>query len=1143
LLTRPLVYKGPTDHLTQYFSVKELYQGIQILLADGLMDWQQQKEEKQIQGVFFSDGKLIKTFVAWPLSSINSVSATSVNTCGCLDGKSNPSEADVSAEVSASATESCVHIAALAIETKTRLDRLPPPIKQTETFHSEWQYLTDWLGKQSYDPFPNMARHRVIYLFDQIDGNLHLTLHKAYLTQQQEFQKKAELDLKLLYKDKLPKFVSQTDQQIMHQLNQLQLKNKAITVAKNELNLSALSELQKPELGDLLKKIVGSHRSFWRSCHRQPLSFNHASKIHATWLPLGEELYLDKHKSQLVDANPIVDDVIDNFLQQAEDNNNQFQPVLKLSSHSIALPWSKQSVEIDAAQLSFKVAGTNYESQPQVTIAPLLAYVFHSSKRNSSQLLEQIAAKIHRLDGLKSIHSNFEQPVSQYFDPCDRFLDGNFAHWMPLLLGLSKDGWKIEFDKSFRLNQKSVDRWYSKVSSIDKNNTNKQLNSTSASGHYLQEETSWFDLEVGIHVDGQAVNLMPYIVKALQQGLWDLQGKQSDQPLHLTLDDGTRIELAYGRVKNILNTLLELFENKPLTEQDQLRLPSNQFGRLLHIEQQTDEALLWQESDWLKTKVQSLRNGQGIVDIEKPINVHAKLRDYQQQGLNWLQFLAQQELGGILADDMGLGKTLQTLAHIQIEKNQNRMQGPCLVVAPTSLLGNWFAEAAKFTPDLNCVYWAGSKRHQTKDDLSKADLIITSYGLLLRDAELLNQQNIHLLILDEAQAIKNARSKISKIAFTLQSKLRLCLTGTPLENHLGELWSLFHFLMPGFLGDENQFKQLFRIPIEKEQSAERQKELADRVMPFMLRRTKDKVAADLPAKTVIEEVIELAESQADIYESVRISMFEEVQTALARSSTGASSGRNQLLIGNALLRLRQICCHPQLIAQLNVQQNHVQQNQVKQEQEQAQADLFEQKSNALMDPEQSETNAELKKIDEAELLYDSAKLKWLKTKLPEMIINGRKILIFSSFTSMLSIIEKELKNLSIDHLTLTGKTKNRAQLVKQFQQGDIPVFLISLKAGGSGLNLTEADTVIHFDPWWNPAAENQASDRAHRIGQDKPVFVYKLITKGTVEERINQMQQQKSVLAEELYRRSENRTEIERPDWKALLAPLGEVVE
>jgi SNF2 family DNA or RNA helicase len=431
---------------------------------------------------------------------------------------------------------------------------------------------------------------------------------------------------------------------------------------------------------------------------------------------------------------------------------------------------------------------------------------------------------------------------------------------------------------------------------------------------------------------------------------------------------------------------------------------------------------------------------------------------------------------------------MQTLAHILIEKKSGRLKSPCLVIAPTSLLSNWQQEAQKFAPSLKFMKLAGTKRKGLFAQMAKMDLVVTSYGLVLRDINKLRKTRFHLLILDEAQVIKNTRSKITAAVNDLYSNQRVCLTGTPMENHLGELWSLFHFLMPDFLGSEYQFNQLYRQPIEKNQDYLRQTLLAKRVAPLMLRRTKNEVAKELPSKTEMVTLIELEEAQADLYETIRISMMEQVDKVLSLET----NNRNQFLIGNALLKLRQVCCHSNLI-----------------------------------------------KLESAQKLNASAKISWLKSRLPTMVDQGRRVLLFSSFTSMLDIIATELEGMSIPYLMLTGKSKHRGKLVEQFQKSNVPVFLISLKAGGVGLNLTAADTVIHYDPWWNPAAEQQANDRAYRIGQDKPVFVYKLITKGTVEEKIQQMQQQKNKLAQGLYDQEALDTmNLTSEDWQALFQPI-----
>ena len=418
------------------------------------------------------------------------------------------------------------------------------------------------------------------------------------------------------------------------------------------------------------------------------------------------------------------------------------------------------------------------------------------------------------------------------------------------------------------------------------------------------------------------------------------------------------------------------------------------------------------------------------------------MREYQQQGLAWLQFLREYDLSGILADDMGLGKTVQTLAHLVVEKTAGRLgpagkeTAPALVVAPTSMMATWASEAARFAPGLKVMVSHGLTRHDRGEAFADFDVVLTTYALLARDEEKLLAQPWHLLILDEAQNIKNPKTKAATIACRLQARHRLCLTGTPMENHLGEIWSLFRFLMPGLLGDEKNFKREYRVPIEREGDLARQKFLARRLHPFMLRRTKDLVAHELPAKTLVTQRVEFDSAQADLYETVRAAMDKRVREEIAAKGLAKS----HIVVLDALLKLRQICCDPRLL-----------------------------KSNS-------------------------------KGKVPPS-------------AKLLGLIEDELRKRDIDYAKLTGSTRDRKKPVEEFQSGKVKLFLISLKAGGTGLTLTAADTVIHYDPWWNPAAENQATDRAHRIGQLKPVFVYKLIAKGTLEERIVELQTKKGELA------------------------------
>src|SRR3569833_3662350 len=323
--------------------------------------------------------------------------------------------------------------------------------------------------------------------------------------------------------------------------------------------------------------------------------------------------------------------------------------------------------------------------------------------------------------------------------------------------------------------------------------------------------------------------------------------------------------------------------------------------------------------------------------------------------------------------------------------------------------------------------------------------------------------------------IKNLSSKVSQMARALRADSRLCLSGTPVENHLGELWSLFEFLQPGLLGNERHFQRLFRTPIEKNGDRARAASLSARLAPFLLRRTKDAVAKELPPKVEIVEPITLDEKQRDFYDGVRLALHQRILEVVREQGLAKS----QITILDALLKLRQVCCDPRLV-----------------------------------NPDGA---------------VPSAKLDWLTTVLPELIAEGRRILLFSQFTSMLRLIEAAVTALGIAYCLLTGETKERTAVVQRFQSGEVPLFLISLKAGGTALNLTAADTVIHYDPWWNPAVEAQATDRAHRIGQDKPVFVYKLIAQDTVEERILQLQADKHALASRLYTEETNTPATQTP--------------
>ncbi|WP_374570616.1 SNF2-related protein [Acinetobacter sp.] len=501
-----------------------------------------------------------------------------------------------------------------------------------------------------------------------------------------------------------------------------------------------------------------------------------------------------------------------------------------------------------------------------------------------------------------------------------------------------------------------------------------------------------------------------------------------------------------------------------MLQQDSRSLDRYDASQLLELQHHL--GMEWQVSQRLQQFAERFRQG-CRQQLPTPPGFQGELRPYQQQGLGWLQFLRETQHGGILADDMGLGKTAQTLAHLLMEKQAGRLRGaPALIVAPTSLMHNWLKEAGKFAPDLSVLLLQGQNRHQHFEQIPQHDIVLTTYPLLARDEAQLSQYEYHQLILDEAQNIKNPRAKAAHVARQLKARHRLCLTGTPMENHLGELWSLFYFLMPGFLYPQEEFNKKYRHPIEKQGDPQLRQKLVNRLRPFILRRLKTEVAKELPEKTTIEVNIDMDKQQSRLYEAVRATMQENIQQIIAEKGFK----RSQIHILDALLKLRQVCCHPSLLQLDSVKSAQAQ----------------------------------------------SAKLEQLMEMAVPMVEEGRKILIFSQFTSMLELIEQRLNSAGVGYVKLTGKTRKRAEAVDAFQSGRVPVFLISLKAGGVGLNLTAADTVIHYDPWWNPAAEDQASDRAWRIGQDKPVFVYKLITNQSIEEKILALQKNKAQLAQSI---------------------------
>ncbi|WP_228895282.1 DEAD/DEAH box helicase [Acidovorax sp. Leaf73] len=632
-----------------------------------------------------------------------------------------------------------------------------------------------------------------------------------------------------------------------------------------------------------------------------------------------------------------------------------------------------------------------------------------------------------------------------------------------------------------------------------------------------EREGAWM-LSLGLEIDGETLDLAPMLADLLRRDARWLNAQQMAAIddiaiISLRAPGGKRIDAPAGPLKAIVGAMVDLLTDPTRNQRkdgDPLHLGAWEARRIealragLVLAHRVGTVNGW-DNDWqlqgdvgLAQLAKRLRTIGTPQPVAAPQGLQVQLRPYQLEGLAWLQYLRAQGLGGILADDMGLGKTAQALAHVLAEKEEGRLTRPALVVLPTSLLFNWQAEAARMAPSLRVLALHGASRGQRYLQMADHDLVLTTYPLLWRDVDALAAQPFHLLILDEAQMVKNAGSRSARALRKLQAPHLLCLTGTPLENHLGELWAQFDFLMPGFLGDVRSFNARWRKPIEENGETLRAQLLAQRVRPFILRRRKQDVATELPPRTEVIQRVQLQGKQRELYEAVRTTADKQVRRALERQSFDGA----QITILDALLKLRQVCCDPRLV----------------------------------------------KGTTKTAHTMERAKLELLADMLPALVDESRRVLVFSQFTEMLGLAAELLDTLALPYLTLTGQTppRQRGAVVRQFQAQDdtsAPILLVSLKAGGLGLNLTAADTVIHLDPWWNPAVEEQATARAHRIGQDQPVFVYKLVVEGSIEERMLELQARKAALAQGvLGHDAEGAVKFSEADLHALLAPLSEPV-
>ena len=553
----------------------------------------------------------------------------------------------------------------------------------------------------------------------------------------------------------------------------------------------------------------------------------------------------------------------------------------------------------------------------------------------------------------------------------------------------------------------------------------------------------WLSIKVGWETEGVGVT-REEVARCLASG-----------QKYVKLEDGSYATFDSTKVRAVLDREIEL-----MTTSRSGKLPLAQAGRVRELEELLNSVGKCSATPAAKKLFEKLSDIANIAVTKKPKLLKAKLRPYQEQGISWLKFVHDIGSGGVLADDMGLGKTLQAIALFLVIKSEES-HFAALVVAPTSVVQNWEREIQRFAPTLKVTVWHGADRKEQIEELKSADVIITSYALVRRDVELLKSLDLTYCVLDEAQQIKNPGSATAQAAKSLNAKKRLALTGTPIENRLSEIWSIFDFVSPGLLGPLDKFEERFSRPIDQgdTKAAERLRAI---IHPFILRRTKLEVARDLPEKLEEDRICELAGDQKAIYAQVAREVRAQVMGEVERQ--GLAKCQIHILAG--LTKLRQAACDPRLLG-LPREFTH----------------------------------------------EDSGKLIALRELVEECVSGGHKVLIFSQFVSMLHIIRRALDEDGVRYEYLDGSTKDRLERVDRFQNDTtIPVFLISLKAGGTGLNLTAADTVIHYDPWWNPAVEDQATDRAHRIGQTRVVTTYRLMAERTIEEKILQLKAKKREL-------------------------------
>lgn len=767
------------------------------------------------------------------------------------------------------------------------------------------------------------------------------------------------------------------------------------------------------------------------------------------------------------------------------------RPELRLYTDTLLVDVSEsyepkyKEVEAAVISLSFDYGGTRVsasDASPRVYTDAKSGYQVIERDRefeaHASYLVESFGAvELGCLDDYATVPGS----KADYLVQVDGDVNGICTFGAYALPQLRKLAWKVTVDEDYRW--KVVDaqgEWYAHVEQDSKKR---------------KTDNDWFSMELGVQLEGNQVNLLPVLLQYLEHSnASTLAGlmRSYRRCVALPIGDGRYLTMPTERFKIVMQVLTEMYKEGG-SKGGSLRFLEAQAAALGQLEAaftlEDAAGLQWSGDAGLRDRGIALVRGHEDCLVVPPRGLNATLRPYQVEGLSFLQHLRANDVGGVLADDMGLGKTLQTIAHFLTEKEKGRMDGPCLVVAPTSLVGNWQREIAKFAPELSTLILHGPKRRKNFGKIPTVDVVITTYPCLTRDLEEVGEQEFYMLVLDEAHTIKNSRSQAHKAVKQLKAQHHLCITGTPVENHLEELWSLFDFSVPGLLGDLRRFRSKYRYPIEREGKTEILSQLREAVQPYILRRRKEEVATELPPKTEIVRPIEISGAQRDLYESIRVSAHARVRKVIRAKGLAGST----IAILDALMKLRQVCCDPRLV-----------------------------------------------NVRSAEGVRESAKFELLFDLLPNLLKQGRRVLVFSQFTSMLALMAEELGTRELGFQMLTGSTRNRQAEIDAFESGKSDVFLLSLKAAGTGLNLTSADTVIHYDPWWNPAAQAQATDRAYRIGQKNPVFVYNMIVAGSVEEQMLQLQRRKRFLADSILEGGKGGgLDLSADDVDGLFAPLG----